>query len=355
MIEPANPRATRRTVARILLLAVSSLVAIKVVDLLLGVFDPVGAGIYQTLKQFNETCVAVTPPHDGLPRMHRLIPGTEVAGSAVYRINHLGYRGPVVEPRKPAGTFRIVLFGDSVTFGWGVPEEVTFARRVERRLNERYGGEPRVEVVNLAVPGYETVHETIAFEERAFAFEPDLVLIVFDVNDVQLVPDEVIQLSVKIREHRDGAGRVDVALNDLLNEGKSRRLLDATLPNLRRMLSLSFVQRVQPEDERQMMEMFRSMDKGIALSVDLLAKCAATAKAESVAFAVLDLHDFEPVAKGLRERAVPYAFIGYHDFMTDMSLRVSAADVHPNAAGHARLAEGAERALDEFGLLPPRR
>jgi len=36
-----------------------------------------------------------------------------------------------------AGTFRIVAVGDSFTYGYGVPEEDTFVRGIERDLQKR--------------------------------------------------------------------------------------------------------------------------------------------------------------------------------------------------------------------------
>ncbi len=46
--------------------------------------------------------------------------------SVEYVINSFGYRGPERGYEKPKGTFRIVVLGDSRTFGFGVPIERHF-------------------------------------------------------------------------------------------------------------------------------------------------------------------------------------------------------------------------------------
>ncbi len=77
--------------------------------------------------------------------------------------------------------FRILILGDSVTFGWGVNLEDTFVKKLEKILNEREGRE--FEVINLGVPGYNTRQEVEFFKEKGLALDPDLVLVGFLDND----------------------------------------------------------------------------------------------------------------------------------------------------------------------------
>ena len=51
-------------------------------------------------------------------------------------INAQGTRGPEFSPDKPANTFRILSLGDSRTFGWGLADEQTYSRKVEKLLGE---------------------------------------------------------------------------------------------------------------------------------------------------------------------------------------------------------------------------
>jgi hypothetical protein len=84
--------------------------------------------------------------------------------------------------RKQPGTFRIVGLGDSSLFGWGVPFEDSGLKVLERRLNETSRG-LKFEVINFAVPGYNTAMEAETFVQRCLDYAPDLVLLDFNTND----------------------------------------------------------------------------------------------------------------------------------------------------------------------------
>ncbi len=71
----------------------------------------------------------------------------------VFQTNTLGFRTPEAPPEKPAGTYRILVFGSSNTMGYGVNNDDVYTRHLERFLNEWMGPSRRFEVVNLAVAG----------------------------------------------------------------------------------------------------------------------------------------------------------------------------------------------------------
>ncbi|NQU44216.1 SGNH/GDSL hydrolase family protein, partial [bacterium] len=118
--------------------------------------------------------------------IYELIPGRE--GSlygAPYRSNSQGMRDAEVLPEKPSGVWRIAALGDSSMFGWRVPADQCYVEFLEWALN--LAGDPvRYEVLNFAVPGYNTAMEGEQFISRAKGFDPDLTLIQFDVNDIAL-------------------------------------------------------------------------------------------------------------------------------------------------------------------------
>jgi len=117
--------------------------------------------------------------------VYELRPGTRVRylGHEV-RINALGMRDDEVSVRKPPGRFRILALGDSHLFGWAVGQDDSFAQVLERRLEELAPG--RFEVLNAGVPGYNTVMEARYFELHADELEPDLVLVHYVDNDMDL-------------------------------------------------------------------------------------------------------------------------------------------------------------------------
>ncbi|RMD99393.1 MAG: SGNH/GDSL hydrolase family protein [Deltaproteobacteria bacterium] len=101
----------------------------------------------------------------------------------VYAIAPPGIRGESPEVPKPAETFRILVLGDSVTFGFGVAQEDTYPRRLEQALQARFP-DRRVEVINAGVGGYSIYNETGWMEEYGMSLAPDAVLVGFCMNDV---------------------------------------------------------------------------------------------------------------------------------------------------------------------------
>lgn len=95
-----------------------------------------------------------------------------------------GFRGSALGVPKGPGVFRIVGIGDSFLFGQGVGDDETHLARLGRRLEPRFGG--RVETLNLAVPGYNAVMEVETLKQKGLRYEPDLVLIEFVGNDLDL-------------------------------------------------------------------------------------------------------------------------------------------------------------------------
>jgi lysophospholipase L1-like esterase len=100
-------------------------------------------------------------------------------------INSLGMRDRERRSEKAPGVFRILGLGDSHTFGWGVGREETYLARIEEMLNERAEGQ-KFEVLNMGVPGYNTVQEVQAFSRRAGELSPDMVIINYVHNDMDL-------------------------------------------------------------------------------------------------------------------------------------------------------------------------
>jgi lysophospholipase L1-like esterase len=112
-------------------------------------------------------------------------------------INADGFRDRVYDRRKPDGTLRIVVIGDSIGFGYCNESRATeirhtFANVLEDELNP--GGlwdHDRVEVLNLSVSGYDTVQEVEFLAVKGLAYEPDVVLIAYCLNDLMLASREL--------------------------------------------------------------------------------------------------------------------------------------------------------------------
>jgi hypothetical protein len=92
-----------------------------------------------------------------------------LAGSET-TINRLGYRGREVAAARTAGRPRVVMLGDSITFGYGVRDGETFSAVMESLA-------PPLEVVNLGVQGYGTDQELLKLEREGLAYAPDVVVL----------------------------------------------------------------------------------------------------------------------------------------------------------------------------------
>ena len=109
--------------------------------------------------------------------------------TAHYLVNGLGFRADSPLPTERRGLLYAVL-GDSFTFGFGVSEDQTFVRQ----LNKTAGG--GATFVNFGVPGYSTDQEVLLLERYLLNYRPDVVLVVVymgnDLFDNQLpVPMQV--------------------------------------------------------------------------------------------------------------------------------------------------------------------
>lgn len=107
-------------------------------------------------------------------------------------INEGGYIGPYHPPERAPGTYRIVLLGDSMGFGWGVDYQDSWPALLEEGLNRKAaasapgnaGGPPaRIEVLNFSVPGYNTFLELERYRLFAAAYSPDHVIVAYFPND----------------------------------------------------------------------------------------------------------------------------------------------------------------------------
>jgi lysophospholipase L1-like esterase len=122
--------------------------------------------------------------HEHTPDREALLMGVPV------KINSTGLRDREFGIAKPADTFRVLVLGDSTTFGWGVRQEKTFAKLLENKLNERPppGWPKHVEVINAGVGNYNTAQEVAYFMERGRLYKPDMVILAFFINDAEPTP-----------------------------------------------------------------------------------------------------------------------------------------------------------------------
>jgi lysophospholipase L1-like esterase len=117
--------------------------------------------------------------HEHRPNRHATLMGVS------FDTNSKGLRDREFAYGRRPGTLRILMLGDSLVVGWGVPNEQTFVKRVER-LYRNNGVD--AEVINAGVGNYNTIQEVEYFTTEGYEYQPDIVVLNFFVNDAEPVP-----------------------------------------------------------------------------------------------------------------------------------------------------------------------
>lgn len=124
-------------------------------------------------------------------------------GCVTYHINAEGYRGHEFVVEKPADVYRIVILGDSFTFGEGTPDALVYPALLEEALRARRVGGRRIEVLNLGMPGDDARDALGIYRGYGRRLAPDLVVYQWNTNDfpsVRVKRDHVQLIGTRYRE-----------------------------------------------------------------------------------------------------------------------------------------------------------
>lgn len=186
---------------RLLLLATGLLAALGLAELLVRALDlpphplaPLHVGSYRLSDNAvlrYEYAPALAADHAAYDPMHRGL-----------TTNAQGFRDREFAVKR-SGTLRILALGDSATVGLGVPElGNTWPKQLEQRL--RAVMKRPVEVLNLGVGGYDPLQEAELLRVRGISLEPDLVLMLVTLNDLETgVDGGVYEALLRARAHLD--------------------------------------------------------------------------------------------------------------------------------------------------------
>ena len=94
--------------------------------------------------------------------------------------NELGFRD---SSYKINADHKILLLGDSVSWGDGVEMNQSYPFLLEKMLNRNYP-EKNIEVINSAVPGYSTFQQLIYLKKYGLKLKPDIIIHQFCLNDI---------------------------------------------------------------------------------------------------------------------------------------------------------------------------
>ncbi|MGH8067772.1 MAG: SGNH/GDSL hydrolase family protein [Candidatus Entotheonellia bacterium] len=266
-------------------------------------------------------------------------------------INAQGFRGPAYSTLKDDHTIRIVGLGDSYMFGWGVSDEECYLIILSQHLNQSAPDEYHWEIINTAVPGYNTVMEVETFKGKALQYYPDLVIIEYVGNDLHLPnfirkPDNYFSLSKSymIEYFASRLRRQQHAFDGIL--------VDAPLHPYEHDFE---------NDPSRVPEQYKDM-VGIAAYRRAMAELKALSRQYNFLVVVYTHGYFPvPVKESLQDLSFPSIeagdiFKGYmvhHGIKEYMGspLSVSRTDSHPSALGHAMVAGILFTYLHDSGVL----
>jgi len=248
-----------------------------------------------------------------------------------FQTNSKGLRDREFSYDRQPGTLRILMLGDSLTVGWGVPVERTFSKRIEK-LFAADGVD--AEVINTGVGNYNTIQEVQYFMNEGFKYRPDIVVLNFFINDAEpILPHERPSILARVCYACIFIiGRVDTLARKYLNK-------------------------------KDWAEYYLSLfDGGNATgwlnAKESIGKLAAYCGSHGIVLIIAnlpELHDvrhyrFEQISRLVQSAANQYG-AGYVDILPDLKnedsagLWVTPEDPHPNARAHDLIAHGLHRAL----------
>lgn len=142
--------------------------------------------------------------------LHRPNGNTHVMGVDV-TTNSAGFRDREFAVDRPHDGLRIMMLGDSLTEGWGVPQDATVPKVLERLLRD--AGYP-AEVINTGIGNLNTTMEVEAFLQDWARFSPNVVVLNYFINDAEHNPphDTVNLISKYSSAWTFIASRIDVAI-----------------------------------------------------------------------------------------------------------------------------------------------
>lgn len=103
--------------------------------------------------------------------------------------NQLGFRERNFAMPKPVDTVRIMVLGDSLTWGTGLTTDERYSNLLEHLLLNRFP-EKSIEVVNFGMSGGPTIVERDIADKYFEMVQPDLMIVGFCLNDPQPHPQD---------------------------------------------------------------------------------------------------------------------------------------------------------------------
>ena len=233
-------------------------------------------------------------------------------------------------------SIRIVGVGDSGMFGWDVKPGEDYLGVLEASLNGRQDG-MTYEVLNLAVPGYNTQLEVETLRDKGLKYKPDLVIVSWCENDYGL-PFFLLE--------KENYRRRDVSF--LYNLFFKRRVPRDN----RTEVAPGFIMRDRRNFDKDLL--VPELTTGSDIERVRVALTELKTMADQNGFKVLVYGPMKSIIRKLCERTeLPYS--STYDLIPDdlYPREYEVHYMHPNTNGHSVLAKHLEDDLVKRGWLPP--
>jgi len=227
-----------------------------------------------------------------IPNTSRLVKNTfsliPQDGNKEYLIssNAAGFRGPELPPVKAPDTYRIAVFGDSSSFGWGVNYEDSWSGLLQGQLQASLQHK-KIEVVNFAVPGDSSAYGRLLFDRYAPQSNPDLVVLGFGANDAK---DVLTSHTSQVERFEKKKGLVKLA--GLLKYSATYRILEKVITKLQKKAALT-----QKRDLSRRVQAVTPSE--YANNLRLMVDDAGNMKAKTMLLALCTPNSYARVARGV--------------------------------------------------------
>jgi lysophospholipase L1-like esterase len=178
---PAGSGRARSPLRTLLALLLSLAVFVVLAEVTLRVYLASHTFYDVEMSRYAEE-LKIESPNPAIGHVHRPDARAHLMGVDV-RINADGLRDDEHRHERD-GRRRIAFLGDSLTFGWGVAQDATFAAILQRTL----GARAPTEIINFGTGNYNTSQEVALFVDKGLAYHPDEVVVFYFINDAEPTP-----------------------------------------------------------------------------------------------------------------------------------------------------------------------
>ncbi|MGI0117388.1 SGNH/GDSL hydrolase family protein [Zooshikella sp. RANM57] len=123
-------------------------------------------------------------PYSDLPKNGFYEDGYYTWGHKV-KINKFGFRDDNFNIPKSKGTIRVMVLGDSLTWGAGLSENERYTEVAQRIINIKNNNNKKYEILNFGLSSASTFHERNILNKFHKVVDPNLIVVGFCLNDTQ--------------------------------------------------------------------------------------------------------------------------------------------------------------------------